>query len=396
MNRTASFATADIDKFDLGLRGPSSESANEEGSGGPPLSLRRPQGRKAASVPHLLAMAFGEDCVGEERCALCGAPADGSRTVKEWIKSSFTDRNLMARPASRFVCAGCALSLRENCEVPLTDGTTVLRTTSAMRGSSWLISETKAMSANLGSLAALRDACLDPRSFAGCESAWAIVLADSGQKHLIYRGVLNGPLGAGPDPACCATLEGERIAYRPSELRDRIDLCSRLIAATGKPALAEAPSFRFAQSVMDHWGEDEGQRRLDMWVRVRRDPLSRLAAWLSPNREACRLLHPFIPPLSPPSSPSSESEPKPRRDRRKVGPGPGPSSSAAALNSVPPSSSSTPTPPSAFVSSSSPSPFSTFKPPQPKRRPGAARIDSPRLFGDDDDDDEDENGPLAG
>ena len=79
------------------------------------------------------------------------------------------------------------------------------------------------------------------------------------------------------------TLEAERVLYRRADLADRLALCGRLIAATGKPALREPINVRFGIAVLDRYRD--GESLLREWSRVREQPLSRLAAWLSPAKE---------------------------------------------------------------------------------------------------------------
>ena len=43
------------------------------------------------SVPHLMALARGVVCQGDLRCFYCGAPCDGSNSVAEHIKETFTE-----------------------------------------------------------------------------------------------------------------------------------------------------------------------------------------------------------------------------------------------------------------------------------------------------------------
>jgi len=232
---------------------------------------------RPASVPHLFALSQGADCAGPHRCVYCAAPADESRPASTHLKGSFTGIDSLPCPGSPWVCAGCVLCLREEATVALIDGSSRHVTQCAMRAWSWVVTAASARAASKAHLAQLRALCLDPPA-----PPFALCLSDSGQKQLLYRGVVNHGR-----ESVCATLEGERVRYAPPELAARLDLCGRLVAATGKPALAEPPSARFALAVMERY-PGSGERLLLDWERLREDPLSRLAAWLSGNRDACR------------------------------------------------------------------------------------------------------------
>jgi hypothetical protein len=98
------------------------------------------------------------------------------------------------------------------------------------------------------------------------------------------------------------TLEGEVIAYNPPQLAARIEVCKRIVAATGKPALKEPMSTQTQMRIIDHY--DSG-RELVAWLAVEREPLSRLAVWLCPAKEECEREYPAI----------TASDPKPKHRR---------------------------------------------------------------------------------
>lgn len=236
------------------------------------------------SVPELYAIAYGQACQGLLRCYYCGAACDGSHSAADYVRDSFTGVSGVACPGSTSVCAGCVLCLRDAAEITLVNGEVRDMTRVAVRAWSWLITPDSALAASKAHLAEIRAACLG--SLMGGDRPWAVVLSDSGQKHLLYRGVVN----YGSSPVWSVTLEGERVDYRLDSLQTRLALCGRLVAATGKPALAAPVDFRFAASVMSRY--TDGETLVREWDRVRREPLSRLTGWLSPNKEACLELYP--------------------------------------------------------------------------------------------------------
>jgi len=166
------------------------------------------------------------------------------------------------------------LCLREDADIELIDG--VKRAGQKVRCYSWVVAGGRAIAATKAHLTHLRALCLEPP-----EPPFAIVLSESGQKHLLYRGAV-----CRSREVVTVTLEEERVTYRVPELRDRLDLVGRLVAATGKPALAEPPNVRFGMAVLDRFPES-GEQLLMTWESVREEPLSRLAAFLSASKEVC-------------------------------------------------------------------------------------------------------------
>lgn len=233
------------------------------------------------TAPGLFALAHGARCEGPHRCLFCGGPCGEQHPSGDYLRDSFTGRDSLPCPGSLWVCAGCVLCFREAADIPLCDGTTRHVKKCAMRAWSWVITGERVAAASKAHLDYLRGVCLNPP-----DPPFAIALSDSGQKQLLYRGVV-----CHSREAVTVTLETERVHYRPTELSDRIQLCSRLVAPTGKPALLEAPDARFGMAVLDYWPTD-GETYLEEWGRVRETPLSRLAQWLCPNRERCRELYP--------------------------------------------------------------------------------------------------------
>lgn len=228
------------------------------------------------SVPRLFARAMGVGFhCGENKCFYCAAQCDNSFSASEYVKDSFTGRNGVPCPGSQWICAGCVLCLRESCEVPMLDGTVRAVAKAAMRSWSWVITASWAKAGSKANMDQLRAACVEPPV-----PPFALVLSDSGQKQLLYRGVV-----CHSREHVIATLEGEKVEYGPASLVARLDLCGRLVAATGKPALGEPPNQRFAAAVVGRYAN--GEDLIGEWVSCWEEPLSRLAAWLCGNKEWC-------------------------------------------------------------------------------------------------------------
>ena len=264
---------------------------------------------RIVSVPHLMAVAHGQDCIGPQKCYYCAAPCDGTYPTSTYLKDSFTGLSGVPCPGSKSVCAGCVLCLREECRIAQLDGTFRDATVAAMRGYSWVITATSAKAGTKAHMDHLRAVCLTPP-----EPPFAVVLSDSGQKHLLYRGAVNFTR-----TTARVSLEEEVIEYRPEDLASRLSLCEKLVAATGKPALEEPVGVSFALALSRHF--PDGVELTEEWHQVRTEPLSRLAAWLVPNKERCLAKYPIPYPGagSPPAGGAGEPRPKTGGKRQSRG-----------------------------------------------------------------------------
>ena len=232
------------------------------------------------SVPDLVAVAAGESRGGNERCFFCGAVCDGTYPVSRFVKDSFTGWSSVATPASQSVCVGCSLCFRDAADFIQIDGTPRSLAKNAIRSFSWVVTSASFRAASPAHMDLIRQVCLDPPS-----PPYAIVLSVSGQTHQLYRGLLvNDPKMAG------VTLEGEPIRYHAHDLRSRLDLATRICAATGKPALALPINSTSATRIIQR--RPDGVTDLEEWLAVRLFPLSRLAAWLCPTKETAERDYP--------------------------------------------------------------------------------------------------------
>ena len=227
-------------------------------------------------LPELVGLAHGVACAGPHPCCFCGAAAARPYALPD----SFTARDTLARPGSPWLCGGCAVCLQEAGVARYPDGTIYPFTKAFRRMLTHVVTAGSCVVATKAHTAWLRGVCLDPP-----DPPFGISVAVSGQKHVLYRGVV-----CHSREAVSLTLEGERIDYRPAELRGRLELAGRVCAATGKPALAETPGVAVWQRVCDRYAA--GEAICGQWCRVWREPLSRLAAFLSPPKEGCACDYP--------------------------------------------------------------------------------------------------------
>lgn len=227
-------------------------------------------------IGELFAVAHGLACAGPHPCLLCGSPSAESYTLPD----TFTTRDTLARPGSPFRCEGCRLAMAEVGDAVYPTGEVYRFAKAYRRMCSWVVTTSGATAYTKAHLDDLRAVCLTPPV-----PPFAVSIAVSGQKQVLYRAVVCRD-SASPT----VTLEGERIDYRPAELVDRLDLVGRVCAATGKPALVEPPGPPVAFRLCERYAGGEGL--YERWAMCWESPLSRLASFLTPNRENCQREYP--------------------------------------------------------------------------------------------------------
>jgi len=223
------------------------------------------------TAPQLFAVCSGLSVrLGNHRCYYCGGACDGANLAAAHVKDSFTSRDTICGGAH--VCDGCLAAMDETADITLADGQQ--RAAQRVRCYSWIIGAQRAIAATKSHREQLLAACLAPPA-----GEYVICLSDSGQKHLLYRAVVGRSR-----ERVTVTLEGEPVHFAPRELADRLTLVKRIVAAAGKPALAEPLSYGAGMRIIDHTGDETLPTQ---WQAVRDEPLSRLAAWLAPAKEEC-------------------------------------------------------------------------------------------------------------
>lgn len=211
----------------------------------------------------LLATAYGNPCTGLGRCFYCGNPAE---PIPLDLRSSFNDWWNVAYPSSDKICNGCHLALDEKLSM---DGREKSQKT---RNWSWFVTAKEARP--LGDIAAIRDACLRPPS-----EPWALAIAVSGQKHVLFR----TPGNAGGEPFA-VQLETQTVLYRVADLQSRLGLAKRIAAASGKPALTSRLDTGLAMRVLETCTE---QQLLD-WFDHAAEPINQLAAHICNTKVECQ------------------------------------------------------------------------------------------------------------
>lgn len=212
---------------------------------------------------------------GVHRCFFCLAPCNESFRSGDFVKKSFTGRDTVG--GGDWICGGCVAALNEKATVRQADGTT--RTKQKIRTYSWVLTKTTATAATKSHLAWLLQQCLDPP-----EPPFAIVLSDSGQKHLLYRGLVSHSRYT-----ITVTLEGVPVTYSPDELQSRLAVCKQVAAALGKPALGGSLRPTQLGKLIEYHADTSLP---DRWLSVRELPLTSLATWFTPGKKECTIEYP--------------------------------------------------------------------------------------------------------
>jgi hypothetical protein len=222
---------------------------------------------------------------GLNKCYYCGAFCDETHLSKYFVKDTFTNRDIVKYPQSKYVCVGCAESLGVGPDqMDMIDGSVKIRENARgmqPRMYSWFLTPMRRVAGTKAHISQWRNLLIDPP-----EPPFAIVLADSGQKQLIFRAPV-----ALDNLFFSILLEDEYIEVIPKLLKDRISMCTPICAALGKPALLGDISFSSWSRFQEYYGEIES---LEKWMGVRAQPLSRLAAWLSLSKEDAKYEYPGI------------------------------------------------------------------------------------------------------
>lgn len=218
---------------------------------------------------------LGSSESGPALCFYCAGRCETINPSSQFVKSSFTGMDTTTN--SPWVCSGCVAAMNEKATIQLIDGT--IRDNQKVRGYSWVITNKTRVAATKAHRSQLTHVCTVPPY-----PPFVICISESGQKHLLYRAVVNQDFRV-----ITVTLEGERISYAPHELIDRLRFCRMVCAATGKPALSEPQMTQSTMMrIVEHF---DHPHVLTDWLDVRFEPLTRLAVFLCPPKEEC--LHEF-------------------------------------------------------------------------------------------------------
>ena len=225
------------------------------------------------TAPQLFAGIFEPN--GDHNCFYCGGQCNTDYTVKKYVKDTFTNRDIVRRPASEYVCSGCICTLNERANINLANEE--IRESQKTRLYSWVFSKSGRVAYTKAHLKLLTNIIINPP-----EPPFGIVLAVTGQKQLLFRSVL-----AWDKSEYYVTFEEERILVNVELLKLKLADAEKLIAAIGKPALEEM-NMNHAVKFFEYYGNLE---LFYKWQAEAMTPLNRLAAFLSPSQKECQIVN---------------------------------------------------------------------------------------------------------
>ena len=214
---------------------------------------------------------------GDHFCFFCGASCTDKFAAKKFVKPTFTELDLVARPGSECVCGPCIHAMSGHAETVDLDGEVRTGRAGAPRMYSWLLQGTKPPVAfNKRHMGFVRKLVLAPPA-----PPFALVLSDSGQKQLMYRAPVNTRKGP-----YRVLLENEIITVDTGQLQAAMEAALFASAAIGKKALADPDTAVCYMACVDFFGDETV---LEDWLRHYQTPQGRLAAWIAKGKEDARI-----------------------------------------------------------------------------------------------------------
>lgn len=227
------------------------------------------------TAPQLFAGIFNPN--GDEHCFYCGGICGEEYSIKKYVKDTFTNRDIVRRPLSQFICYGCVACFEDR-DITLINGE--LRADQWTRLYSWIFTKEKQIAATKAHLKEITATLLNPP-----EPPFGIVLVTSGQKQLLFRSVIAWSRDNFP-----VMLEDEIITISRQELQKKMRLAKAVIAAIGKPSLSEMERSH-AIRYFDYYGNLD---LFGLWKKEMHNPINRLALYLSPPQKECQNEYPRI------------------------------------------------------------------------------------------------------
>ncbi len=209
---------------------------------------------------------------GNNKCFYCGLDCDETYTKKEYVKHTFTNRDIVKYPGSNFVCGCCVDSLRGLSKTRQIDGTIKTGRGGAPRIYSWVLTENKKIAMTKKHLRVLRRICINPPA-----PPFSIILTDSGKKQLIFR----TPVNYDRDNYALF-LEDKKINVNKELLKGYLKKAIIVSAAIGKIALKTPDKFINYKNIIELYSSEIP---LVEWLGIYASPLGELAAWLCPGKE---------------------------------------------------------------------------------------------------------------
>lgn len=222
-------------------------------------------------------MLFAPDRVrdGMHRCFYCGASCGDDHSKKEYVKKTFTNRDIVKFPGSNYVCGPCVESLATVTQTKLVDGDIKTGRGAAPRTYSWVLDgkNNRAFSKKHFDFA---------RSIIGCppEPPFSIVLADSGKKQIIFRAPVNYDRDV-----FVVQFEEAHVCIKSSSWEYYLNTATIASAAIGKKMLSAPNQFSCFLNTVTLYGTEAP---LEEWIKIHNEPMSKVASWVCKGKKDAR------------------------------------------------------------------------------------------------------------
>lgn len=191
---------------------------------------------------------------GSERCCICGCGTSDALLGKDYFGDTFRDYREMQDRLSPYICSMCALSLKDvpSGVVTYIDGSTKTPK-SEKRGLGWrffswyLVEGKPPIGATKAHCKELREVMAHPP----IRTHFAIIIADSGQKQLIYR--LDAQYIEHGYTPYLVQFETEQVTI-DAEFWHLLGIADKIASVIGKMRVLEPANYLALQKCLDAYG----------------------------------------------------------------------------------------------------------------------------------------------
>ena len=210
--------------------------------------------------------------VGEHKCYYCGYQCDNKYSVKEYVKDTFTNRDIIQFPNSIYVCKGCSTVNANKGYFQLVNGENI---ENMLRNYSWVLTREKNVAYSKSHIQLIREVILNPP-----EPPFTIVIAVSGQKQLLFRSKVSLTKDFYP-----LLFEEKHMIIDISELKECLQLATKICAVIGKMSLKENIETSKVIKYYETYGDIKD---IEFWYKNNQQIIYQLAAYLCEPMELCK------------------------------------------------------------------------------------------------------------